>query len=275
MLDKDAIKEITDTAIQAAAIDITDLQGTDYKAIIIPERAKIQTLEQLQCYRNRFIGCLETNSIDDFVNYSINTKSENVKCFVSHEGMSAKTIFNIGDEEKPGHADNTALLHLKATSEFISILNLHENAVSQKSLAEWLEDWRLNISAYDADGNTIDSKRAVNAVRKLTIEASRNSQHEVSDMNASRSVLENVEARSSEGLPAYFTFMCTPYHGLSTRILTIRLSVLTSDSDPKFKARIVQLEAIQEQITEEFKNLLIEKFKDSDIKTFIGKFITK
>ncbi|MBK5075170.1 DUF2303 family protein [Budviciaceae bacterium CWB-B4] len=271
-LDQSAIQEITNTAITASAVNILDLEQADFKAVIIPEDAKIQTLEKLQQYRNRFIGCMKTNSIEDFVTYSTSTKNESVKCFVSHESMSAMTFFNIGDEDKPGHADNTALLDLKATSEFISVLKLNDNAVSQKTLAEWLEDWRSNIVAFDADDNAIDFKVAVNAIRKLTIESSRKSEHEVSDMKASRSLLENVEAKSTEGLPAYFTFMCTPYHGLAVRVFTLRLSVLTGGDEPRFKARIVQLEAIEEQITEEFKNLLVGKFEGSEVKTFIGKF---
>jgi len=42
--------------------------------------------------------------------------------------------------------------------------------------------------------------------------------------------------------------------------------------EPVFVLRIVQLEAQQEAIANEFRDLLIEKFNDKPVETFIGNF---
>ncbi|ELN1214995.1 DUF2303 family protein, partial [Escherichia coli] len=49
------------------------------------------------------------------------------------------------------------------------------------------------------------------------------------------------------------------------------LSIITGDR-PVLVLRIIQLEAVQEEMANEFRDLLVEKFKDSKVKTFIGTF---
>ncbi|MGT5649554.1 DUF2303 family protein, partial [Escherichia coli] len=41
---------------------------------------------------------------------------------------------------------------------------------------------------------------------------------------------------------------------------------------PVLVLRIIQLEAVQEEMANEFRDLLVEKFKDSKVETFIGTF---
>lgn len=41
---------------------------------------------------------------------------------------------------------------------------------------------------------------------------------------------------------------------------------------PVLVLRIIQLEAVQEDMANEFRDLLVEKFKDSKVETFIGTF---
>ncbi|ENE9728944.1 DUF2303 family protein, partial [Escherichia coli] len=62
-----------------------------------------------------------------------------------------------------------------------------------------------------------------------------------------------------------------PYEGLGNREFTLRLSILTSEQ-PVLVLRIVRVEAAEEEIAKEFRDLLKERFEEEDILTFIGTF---
>lgn len=135
-----------------------------------------------------------------------------------------------------------------------------------------MEDWRDFLLAFDAEGNSLDIKQAIGAVRRITIESSRSSDHEDSDFSAKKSIMENVEAKSKDIMPAAFEFKCTPYEELQERAIKLRYSILTSHDTPALVLRIVQLENLEEQMAQEFRDLLASKFEGSQIETFIGNF---
>ena len=83
--------------------------------------------------------------------------------------------------------------------------------------------------------------------------------------------MQSVEAKSKEIMPVAFEFKCVPYEGLSERRFSLRNSILTGDT-PLFVLRIVQLEAVEEEIANEFRDLLTEQFTGKSIETFIGNF---
>ncbi len=270
-LDGNAISQIQNMAV--ASLSLEAIEKSLCPAIVLPNEFKVSSLENLQEGRFRFRGEMKTTSISDFVKYSIkNAIDEGVSCFIDADEMSAKTIFNIGTIGEPGHADNTALVKLKQTSPFAALLKIDGVKHRQKELAEWLEDWRDYLMAFDADGNILDIKQAISAVRRITIESTRSAEHEDHDFSAKRSVLENVEARSKDVMPTAFQFTCTPYDELKERSIKLRYSVLTGGDVPVLVLRIVQLENLEEQIAQEFRNLLCDEFDESDIETFIGKF---
>ena len=270
-LDSNAISQIQDMTV--ASLSLNAIEKSLCPAIVLPNDFKVSSLENLQEGRFRFRGEMKTTSISDFVKYSIkNAIEEGVSCFIDADEMSAKTIFNIGTIGEPGHADNTALVKLKQTSPFAALLKIDGVKHRQKELAEWLEDWRDYLIAFDADGNVLDIKQAISAVRRITIESTRSAEHEDHDFSAKRSVLENVEARSKDVMPTAFQFTCTPYDELKERSIKLRYSVLTGGDVPVLVLRIVQLENLEEQIAQEFRNLLCDEFDESDIETFIGKF---
>ncbi|MGO0220836.1 DUF2303 family protein [Escherichia coli] len=82
---------------------------------------------------------------------------------------------------------------------------------------------------------------------------------------------ETVEAKTKDIMPVAFEFKCVPFEGLKERPFKLRLSIITGDR-PVLVLRIIQLEAVQEEMANEFRDLLVEKFKDSKVETFIGTF---
>ena len=247
------------------------LSSVDCPAAVVPAGASIENLERLSLERYRFRGKMQTASIDDFARYSTGYAVEGTRCFINADEMRAAAVFNLGTLDHPGHADNTALLALKKTAPFASLLSVNGDRHSQKELAEWLEDWAEYLLGFDADGQSIDAKKSAAAIRKITIESIQKADYEDQDFSGKRSLMESVEARTQDIMPVAFEFRCVPFEGLAERPFKLRLSIIGGDR-PTLVLRIVQLEAQQEDMATEFRDLLVEKFKDSQVETFIGQF---
>ena len=129
-----------------------------------------------------------------------------------------------------------------------------------------------NLMAFDAESNVPEIRQAINAVRCITTEASRSAGHEDSDFGAGHSVMESVEAKSRDVMPAAFRFTCIPYDELSERIIKLRYSVLTGGDTPVLALRVAQPEKLEEQIAQEYRNLPADEFDNTEIQTCIGNF---
>ena len=243
-LDATAINQIHALISAQGVNEIISKIGAD--AVALPENFRIHDLEKFNLNRFRFRGALSTASIDDFTRYS-------------------------KDLDEPGHADNTATLKLKKTAPFSALLSVNGERNSQKSLAEWIEDWADYLVGFDANGDAIQATKAAAAIRKITIEANQTADFEDNDFSGKRSLMESVEAKTKDIMPVAFEFKCVPFEGLKERPFKLRLSIITGDR-PVLVLRIIQLEAVQEDMANEFRDLLVEKFKDSKVETFIGTF---
>lgn len=270
-LDACTINKIQELTLSAFHLD--PIKTTNCPAVIIPENHQIKSLEHLELGRSRFRGKLSTTSIADFVRYS-SAHSEGqpgARCFIDADNMCATSVFNLGTLANAGHADNTAAIALKKTAPFCALLAFNGEKSNQKRLAEWLEDWSDFLTAFDAEGKVLPIKQAVSAVRRITIESVQSADHEAADFSGKQSLMQSVEAKSKEIMPVAFEFKCVPYEGLSERRFSLRNSILTGDT-PLFVLRIVQLEAVEEEIANEFRDLLTEQFTGKSIETFIGNF---
>ena len=259
-LDATAINQIHALISAQGVNEIISKIGAD--AVALPENFRIHDLEKFNLNRFRFRGALSTASIDDFTRYSKDLADEGTRCFIDADNMRAVSVLNLGTIDEPGHADNTATLKLKKTAPFSALLSVNGERNSQKSLAEWIEDWADYLVGFDANGDAIQATKAAAAIRKITIEA---------NQTAERSLMESVEAKTKDIMPVAFEFKCVPFEGLKERPFKLRLSIITGDR-PVLVLRIIQLEAVQEEMANEFRDLLVEKFKDSKVETFIGTF---
>ncbi|EMO2826524.1 DUF2303 family protein [Klebsiella pneumoniae] len=270
-LDGSAIKQVQDLVLSGYYME--DIQRLACPTAVLPAGTGIESLERFSSERFRFRGAMETTSIDDFVRYSSGYAKENEKarCFIDADNMLARSIFNIGTLDNPGHADNVASIKLKKTAPFRALLSINGEHLNQKQIAEWLEDWSDYLIAFDADGNTMKIAQAAQAVRRITIQQTNASDHEDGDFSGKKSLMQSIEASSKDVMPVAFEFKCVPYEGLGERAFSLRNSLLKSN-DPVFVLRIVQLEAQEEAIANEFRDLLIGKFDGKPVEAFIGTF---
>ncbi|MGH8417994.1 MAG: DUF2303 family protein [Pseudomonas sp.] len=254
-LTKEAIQHITDTALEAAGKTLATLVPT----VVLPESSKVVDLEKYQALRSRFRGTFSTHSLADFSTYVADRASDGSRGFINQDEMSCMLLFNLGDTATPGHADDRAVLKLKASAGYSAAQTIGGRALSQKDLSDWIEDWHQYLTPVDDAGAAIPIAKAIAAVRTITIKASSESETTVGDTSASRSAMDQIEARSKETLPAALQFHVIPFEGLTERQITLRISVITSGSVPVLKLRWVGEEVQREAIAQEFKAVLEAK----------------
>ncbi|EFP1687465.1 DUF2303 family protein [Salmonella enterica] len=129
---------------------------------------------------------------------------------------------------------------------------------------------KATVFCRDADLFT-QQKRASPRDGLITIQQATQQDHEDGDFSGKKSLMQSIEASSKDVMPVAFEFKCVPYEGLGERAFSLRNSLLTGD-EPRFVLRIVQLEAQEEAIASEFRDLLISKFDGESVETFIGNF---
>lgn len=269
-LSQEAIQLITDTALLAAGKTLSTYSPT----AVLPEGVKVVDLEKYQVGRSRFRGVLSTNSLVDFSAYVKERAIEGARGFIDQDEMTCTLIFNLGTNIAPGHADDRAVLRLKPSAGYKAVQSIPGSALSQKDVSDWIEDWNASLSATDEAGQTMSIAKAIAAVRTITIKASSESDHAVSETRASRSAMDQIEATSKETLPASLVFSVVPYEGLSVRDITLRVSVITSSAQPMLRLRWIGEEVQREEIAQDFKSAL-QKEINSNAQLMLGAFDSK
>lgn len=257
----EAIQKIADNALAAVGHDLPKVQSIGH-VVALPDGMSMHNIEQYLPLRANFRGTLSTHLPAEFASY---VKQHGGTVFIDAEDMRAAAIFDLGTTEQPGHCRHQAKLGLRKTSAYTALLELTggRQALSQRDLSDWLEDWRDNLRVLSQFGEEMHIMQAVKAVRTVTIESVTKLNSTVHETGHSRSAFEEVEAKSEVGLPHGFEFKCVPYEGLPERTFAVRLNVITSGSTPSFKPRAVQLETQQEAIAEDFKALVSTAIGDA------------
>ncbi|MDN2661814.1 DUF2303 family protein [Psychromonas sp. 14N.309.X.WAT.B.A12] len=269
-MEKEAIKQIQESANIPAIIDQLKALDTKAPCIVTPDNFNVKNLESYMEHRTNYRLAMNTNSLADFIAYSQKYQQEGATCFINAEQMRANTVFDLGTEIAPGHQQHSSTLSLEKTAQYKAILNTNGDRLSQKNASEFIEDWGDFITVYSSDGEVIQNPIAAKRLRDLTIETAREINSKVEDFSESMSAMERIEAKGKELLPNKIQFICKPYSGLAEYNFTIRVSILTGGDKPQLGFRIIQLEAVQEKIVNEFKEALTNAFEENKIETFIG-----
>ena len=173
-----------------------------------------------------------------------------------------------------GHHEWGVRLELSSAPEFSALLNIGCVAITQRGLAEFLEDYEAEIeNVFDEAGTALSLTATIAAVRRVTIEQFRNRESAEGNFASSRSGMETIEAKSQTALPAAIVFRCVPFRGLKSRSIRLRVSIRTGKDDPAFVLRIVRFDELVESIGEEFVQTLAESFPNSTVRiaTFAAK----
>ena len=277
-MDQSAIHAISQLSVDAAKANLLE---TDTPAIVLSAANGTQTLasiEYLQPGRSRFRGAYETNGLLAFAEHVLAqaaaSGASQAQTFIDPNAVSAKTYFNLGDHEHPGHGDHTATLNLMPTAAYAALLAIAGRPLSQAWLHDFVEDWRdIIVPVYGATADSSRISSALAAIRNITIETARKVNLAEGDFSQSRSAMESIDARSDHELPSRFVLTTVPYEGLPSRAFHLRLSVMTGGAGEKLSLvlRIQQAEQVSEDIANDFRQQLIDRIGDASV-LFIGTF---
>lgn len=235
-------------SIDQAAAAVAAALLSNSGAIALPDDFRLHDLQDHLPTRRRAAGKMITPYINDFVTYMASHRDDGCTVFVNADGMTATAVLDLGTPAKPGHCAHTAILKPGATAAYAALLAIINRQQSQKDMAEWLEDWSLFLQA-QSDGVPLEVRKAVSAVRDISVEAMKKAQSNVQALSTEQSVLESARASSSHTLPTHLNFTCTPYPDLQTRTFSLRLSVLLDD-----KPRLILRPAAFEEQVEQMAN---------------------
>lgn len=237
---------------------------TDVPTVALPDGVSIHSLEKYMDHPARFRATVKTKRMASFQEY-MRTVDSGV-CFIDIDKWQAECVFDIGTTVTPGHCEHRATLVLDQTTEMREVERVNGDkdprgvpiVFSQRELAEWLEDWGYTLSVESSDGEDVGLALACASVRGMTIEAMRRSEHEVHDFGESKSVMDKIDAKAKDKIPAKIHFRAKPFHGLTERCFTFRVAVLTGDDKPKFRLRCINEQQMMDFAADEF----VEKVRD-------------
>lgn len=251
-LSKEAVQLINDNALAAAG----KVLPTNTPTVLLPDSTNVVDLERFQLGRSRFRGTYSTHSLADYSVYVVERAKATARGFIDQDNMSCIVLFNIGTPDEPGHADDRAVLRLKASAAFAAVQAVCGQSLNQKAMSDWIEDWHQHLVATAEDGSAMSIAKAIAAVRTITVKASSESDHAVGETRASRSTMDQIEASSKETLPAWLDFKVIPFEGLGEQVIRLRVSVITGGPQPVLKLRWIGEETQREAIAQEFKAVL-------------------
>jgi uncharacterized protein YfdQ (DUF2303 family) len=279
-MDKSAIEQIQKAEAIIAGRDAIASMPLHIKPVVaLPDNFKLHDMEQHLETRFRFRGSFSTQSLAAFGAYAQHHALPTPQAaFIDADKMRAKLVLNLGNHEAPGHCDNTATLTLEQTAAYKALLNIVEREKTQQEIAEFIEDWRHNLTAL-GEANSEDTHdeipivRALQAVRSITIEAVSKQESDVRNFGHTTSGMDSIDAKSKHTLPAFFKLNCEPYHELPERVFVLRLSVITRQK-PALVLRIIREQEHKEQMAEEFQHLIRDELKtrSPDVQIYIGNF---
>lgn len=263
-MDASAIDRIGQLAVDAAH---ANKLPTPTPAIVID--GEVKSLEHLQEGRSRFRGKLSTPSLADFVAY-VKRRGESSnpfkpQGFIDALNLSATSYFNLGDPQQAGHADDLAVLKLDPTAAYKAVRGIDGKRLTQKGLAEFLEVWALQLTAFDEGDGVLSIRDASNAVRSVKVKTDREATSTVRNFGQTKSALEEIEAKAAGllTLPARLRFRFVPALGLHEQTAELRISLIVGDETPGFELTWPARQQVEEAVAQDFKAVLIEEIGDA------------
>lgn len=262
-----AIRDLSTAAISNDSIAIIGLAPT----ILLPDGYKLQALEQYQPQPDRFRGTFSTRIIDEFISYINDHADSHSSVFIDPVSMSASAILDMGDKDDPHWGQHKTSLALKRLPDFNQLIQIDGLSLSQQAFIDFAEDWEVSIQFFDDAQNNMDFKRAINAIRRITVSATSSQDSEVNQFNRQHSAMDAIEVSSKNAvLPTGFTFDCMPYEGFDWTKFVCQLRPSTSNKLPELKYRIIGLDNEINRLAKQFKDILHKHITADEISLYTG-----
>lgn len=261
-----AIRRIEQLAVAAGKLP-PDYAGG---AVILPEGSTVESLEHLQDEPNRQRLRYTTERIDDYVRY-VNDEAGDGRgaVVIRSNGSGADGWIDFGHDASPGWREHRAELRMHHSPELQALIEASKAALSQRALMDWIEDW-AHIITPTRDNEPMPLPKALAAIRKVDITASAKKTSEERDLGATRSSIEEIEARAAKGeLPGTFLVRASVYPQTTEREITARLTLRTGGEEPTFRLRIMGEAALVQETADEVV-ALVQSGLSERVRTYVG-----
>lgn len=264
----------TDLAVVADLSEPCSKEFGD-NGILFNHTTRAEFADKFKNGKSRPQGNFSTVSLDSFVDYvEDNGDADHTSVFIDPNHIKVVAVLNYGsDDYAMGHADYRAILQPVALLPYAQAMKMHDTRYKQRELAEVLEDWMHEFKAFDIDGNEIDIKSAISAIRNMVFTNSSEVRNQVANLKESRSKLEVIEARAwGKATPGYFKLTTKCYDCLDKDIeIKMRLGIGTSGDDRTYKLSIIGIEQLQHDLQQSFVDAVKQNLR-GDFGVYIGKF---
>jgi uncharacterized protein YfdQ (DUF2303 family) len=240
--------------------------NTDIPTIVTPDNNKVVSLEPFKHRPSMHRAVINAQRIADFNAYAAGKTDGNSALFINPANLNALLVFDYLDN----WGKHKANLKLKPTAEYLSVKD--NPTLNQQSMREWLEDFGESIVAHTADDAVISNSIVFQAVEKVEIKSSNTVTSELSEFKATRSGLEEIEAKgAAQQLPAYFILTAPLFEGMDKREIKLKLAVRWDDKNkPLFYLRIIAHDKLLQEVTQE----LEDKLKVIAVPAFVGELVS-
>lgn len=251
------LENLSDAAV-GAELAQPSYETINANVIAINKNINLVDMEQFEDGKRRKTGSYRTCSVADFARFvKDESQPENCKIFVKDLQMIAIAYLNYGvDGYKQGKLDYTARVDLRKTPIFDKLSDIHDRLMSQSDFIDFLTDYAPILEADDAEGKALSMGQAINQLRNVNIDETKNSTNEVQNFGETRSTFEKVQARTASSMPVAFAVEDSCYQSLPITNVTMRLVIVAKDGKPYFKLLINALDLLQLDRANKFVELI-------------------
>lgn len=238
--------------------------------IVLPDNAGVHSMEQYQDRPTFMRAQFRTARPGDFTEY---LKAENqgadTRVFIEPEAQSAVAVIDNGTHTEPLWGRHRATLRLKKTAEFAGLLDACNQALSQRDLIEFFEDYAHIVTPHHGD-EPMSIPEAIHAIRKVDIKAEANAGYEENDFQRQRTSMEKIEAKAANNkMPGRVVMLAEPYTDTGVREIEARITLSVTADKPTFRMRIIGMDRMQRAIATEIENRILDNCPE-DVGVYIG-----
>lgn len=270
-MDSTAIKEIN---AQSALKAVNEKCSGVERMVAVPQGTDFKDLFDFREERRWRSGTFATASVGAFCKYVENKDISNkTHVFISMDSMDAQAIFNLEDAEgTPLRGDDKALLRMKMTPQAKALENLRQNTWDREDLSAWMEEWGGFVEFYDSEGTTVNLSRAINSIRKMTVEQTHKVESQIGGMKHTKSSLDDIEAKGAEvTIHGFRALEFSYYDELPSMPIDVKLDMITRSDSIRLKPRMIGDERNKLALREELASVLVEEITGLE-HVYLGSF---
>lgn len=243
--------------------DVKDVNG-NLSAVLVPAGYKVESIEKLSHGPWRMRAIVAADCIAEFSAYVNEHANAYSRVFVDPQKLEALAVLDYGAPHQPQWGEHRAHCRLRLDECYADLLRLATgSALDTERLVDFVLDHpdACEFTSVPPEDQArpedyFSVPQAVQTLRKIKTRQSRDSEHDTSDTNRSRSTLERAAVTSA--VPLTLRVQRKPAEGLDKRAIDVRLRYYLDGDKPLVSMRVISRGSLDQAIAEDFRTKLRE-----------------